>query len=374
MKRKALQTTLKVSLLIPFVISSLGCNFFTLLETPLKVPEKSSLPRYPGLVSKLDSSLGFDEKTAAVSAKLKKGDFASIEAEANEARHSKERLLGGYWKIYAIYSGLEQPNSKQNSTDTDWRAHISRLEAWKTALPRSITARVALAGAWSAYGTEARGEGLANTVSDESWKLFQERYDKAYSELQDAQNLDEKCPQWYEAMLRIGLAQSWPRSTYDTIFEEGFAFAPTYYHIQRQKVNYLLPQWNGEEGDLAKFIIENSSRIEGDEGQIMYFLLCGTLQPVYRGDLFRNVAISWESVKAGYAALQKQYGADRYRKNQYAFLAIYGKDMETAALAMNEIGTDWDEIVWGNRQRFDGMKTSIETFRQLKASQSIPRK
>ncbi|NOT48512.1 MAG: DUF4034 domain-containing protein [Acidobacteria bacterium] len=321
----------------------------------------------PGIVSPLDSTTTRKKLSAEISARLKKNDFESIESLANSARSSKQRIPGGFWKLYVIYDGLTEPNLEQKSTELEWQEHIGRLEAWKTAMPNSVTAKVATAGAWVYWAVDARGEGFAHTVSEHSWQLFRERSQMASDELAEAKKSDLKCPQWYVVALSVGLVQNWSRTQYDKVFEEGFRLEPTYYHIQREKLTYLFPQWNGKNGEQGAFIKENASRIEGDEGLIMYFLLTSILQSHYRMQLFQKVDVPWEKVKEGYQALERHYKTDRFRKNQYAYMAMFGRDIETASAEMQEIGDDWDPEVWGTRETFENIKKATEDYRSIQS-------
>ncbi len=168
-------------------------------------------------------------------------------------------------------------------------------------------------------------------------------------------------------MLSVALGENWKRSEYEKVFEEGFAFEPTYYHLQRAKIIYLLPQWNGEEGDLAKFITDNSNRLGGDEGEIMYFILTACLQPQYFSDTFKRTGLSWAKAKSGYEKLKKTYTVDSYRRNQFAYLAYYGLDMDAATPVLEEIGDDWHQDVWGTRYKFDQVRSLTKTWSELKA-------
>lgn len=367
MKTKTPVTAVLAVLILSF--STLSCKLLQKVNQGPTIPPARSEPgpSLPGIVSQLDSGTTREKLLVETSSRLKKGDFGSIESLANSARSSRERLPGGFWKLHVIYGGLTEPNLEQKSTDQEWQLHINRLEEWKAAMPNSVTAKIATAAAWDRWAWEARGNGFVDTVSEHSWQLFRERAQMAFDELADAKKLDLTCPQWYVVALSVGLAQSWPRAQYDKVFEEGFRLEPTYYHIQHEKLFYLFPQWNGKNGEQAAFIKENASRIEGDEGLIMYFLLTSTLQSQYRMQLFQKVDVPWEKVKEGYQALDRYYKADRYRKNQYAYMAMFGKDIETAAIEMQEIGDDWDPEVWGTREAFENIKKATEDYRSIQS-------
>jgi len=352
-------------LLVLLLLSSFGCGVVAkkLLEPkspPTKVPGRSSL---------LVPSKDHDEVAIQSSEALKARKYEELEATANKARDGRQRLTGGFWKLNEIYRGIEFPNFGKNSAESEWQAHFARLQEWKKTIPESITARIALAQAWASYGFEARGEGYINSVSDENLHLFQERVDNARKELDEARPLNKNCPDWYVQMLRVGFAQGWSLSKYDSVFEEGFLIEPTYYLLQREKVQYLLPQWYGKEGDLGRFITENSARIDGVEGDIMYFELVSTMQAVFRSETTRMPGLNWAKIKRGYDELKNQYGVDKYRKNMFLYLAYFNhNDMPTADAAFKEVGDDWDPDVWGLKKAFDDMKAGMDMYHKAVAA------
>lgn len=234
MKTQLSRFLVRIVLSILIIISSFGCG---------AALRKAAQSKVAGITSTVDAASVYDQVSADSSQALKNQEFAKLEASANAARQGKERLVGGYWKLRAIYRAFESPNFKQNAADLEWQAHIARLESWKKEMPNSITARVALASAWLSYGVQARGEGYANTVSDANRKLFESRTQLAYEELNAARSLEPKCPEWYSVMLNVGQMQGWTRAKYDEVFEAGFALEPTYYPMAISKELYLLPQW-----------------------------------------------------------------------------------------------------------------------------------
>ena len=346
---------LKAVLWTVIIFALLGCNLFSRISAP---PTSS----VPGTYSNLDPSTNKYDIAIKSLDLLKKHDFEALESNMNSARQNRERLVGGYWKLDFIYQGLSSPNYRKNSADTEWTAHIADLEAWKQAMPNSISASVALAEAWDAYGIEARGEGLANTVSDENWKLFFERTARAHQELDSSKAMTPKCPEWYVTMLSVAQSESWPRVQYDKVFEEGFRLEPTYYPLQRQKLLYLLPQWFGKEGEISDFIDQNSSRIQGEEGEIMRYLLTTTMQPQFRSDIFQHIKIPWPKLNNWYEILKKHYLVDGYRTNQFGYLAMYGQDVESTCVAFSEIGEFGDPEVWGTQEFYSKIKSPMNEF------------
>jgi hypothetical protein len=325
--------------------------------------------------SKVDNSATLEQLGLYSANLLKKRKFEELRTKIDQARTTQERLPGGYWKLYALYEGLAAPNFGKNATASEWEEHIARLTDWKTEMPDSVSARIALADALVNYGWEARGTDFVNKISDESMRTFLSRVKMAEKELIEAKEFDTKCPRWYETMLSVGLALGFSRSKYDQIYEEGFQMTPTYYHLSRQKVTYLLPQWMGEPGDIAKFVNNVSDRIGGDEGAIIYCELAGTLWPEYHQMIWTKTGLSAKRSNAGYNALKGVYGVDGYRKNLRMALVMSGGDGSVDLdEVLQDVGNEWDEDVWGTRERFDEQKqmlrTAAENIKNLKKTHS----
>ena len=56
------------------------------------------------------------------------------------------------------------------------------------------------------YGEQARGQGYANTVTAEDATLSKQRMGQAKTVLDEAANLKDKSPVYYEQLLMLGMA------------------------------------------------------------------------------------------------------------------------------------------------------------------------
>lgn len=288
-------------------------------------------------------------------------DFNAIEKIADEARSKKERLTGGYWKLDSIYIALsdiyaEYPN--QEVTDEMWKNRIKMLVQWKEDSPESITARVALAESYIAYGWFARGTGYMNTVSQENRVLLQQRLDAAENELLDAAKLKTKCPRWYRTMLFLGMATGWSSDEFNQLFEEAINFEPNYLQFYLVKSENLTPKWNGSVENWATFINELPSQLstlKTDEADIIYFtVVVNKLKDT--SIQFNYGALSRDRMKKGFADMEKKYGVDNLRLNQYASYTILVRDFPAANAVFKRIGNDWNPEVWSNERFFNQMK------------------
>ena len=289
---------------------------------------------------------------------LKAEKFEDLDCLADRARSNKERFPGGTWKIHEIYRALYKPvQYPQHATEEDYRLLLQRLKNWQTARPNSITARIALGWAYIAYAGYARGDGYANTVSQNGWKLHDERMAEAERILADALTLPTKCPEWYMAMENVAEARGWSETQKNALFGEADKFEPDYFYSARARAYYLQPKWSGQPGDTERFVNDLADRIGGEQGDILYFevasspdLICGCDDEPH---------FSWERILRGYEASEKRYGVSLAGLNRMAYLAEnYGdRDPVFADKAFGRIGDQWDEETWHQKKEdFDAAK------------------
>lgn len=290
-----------------------------------------------------------DEFSSAVAFQMYRGDFAQLDKMADEARSTKARFPGGGWKLFTFYTQMAMVPT--DSTDVDWQKHLDFFKRWMAANPQSITARVGLAEAYLNYAWLARGHGYADQVTPEGARLFDERIEQAANVLMEASKLKAKCPHWYYIFQMVGLAGGMDKYQLRQIFDKGVAFDPDYYYMYQEQAHSLLPEWGGEEGDTQRFAEETYRQVGGEKGAMLYFLIASILCNEC-GD-FRPESYSWPVLQAGFAALEKNYGLNPLRINDFARMAVIYEDKPVAAWAFARIGDNWEQSAWGSRAQFD---------------------
>jgi len=297
----------------------------------------------------------------AVSRMLAAGKFDQLDCLADGLRSSKERFSGGMWKLRILYLGLAEAVPKgQHASEQDWQQLLRELHAWADARPQSVTAGVALAQAYVDFAWEARGHGYADTVSENGWKLFEQRTNKALQILKEADALPTKCPESYVVMLGAAHNQHSDPQGARGVFEKAMQFEPGYYYYARIFAQYLAPQWSGEEGLTERLLQEISDRVGGDDGDILYFqvastLICGC------GEHYQ---LSWPRIVRGFEATEKKYGPSMTNLNLIAHLATHYGDLDpvVAQKAMSRIGDQWDQEKWQDKETFDRTKQWANTY------------
>jgi len=297
-----------------------------------------------------------EEYEAPIKQAFSQGNFDQLEKTIKEARESKGRILGGVWKVDIFYTAIYQTFLGPQPQEAEWKMHFDSLNQWIKAKPQSAAARISFAEAYTGYAWVARGDGAANTVSDEGWELFQERNGLAVAALVEAAQLKEKCPYWYEAMQMVALDQGWDKSQARELLEEAVRFEPDYYHFYRQHAHYLEPRWYGDEGELEAFATEVADRVGGPKGDILYFEIASLHSCQCNSEAHALDNMSWLRIKDGYSALAQTYGVSTLKRNRFASMAVKVKDREAAREAFAGIGPDWDKDVWVSDQKFANAK------------------
>jgi hypothetical protein len=322
----------------------------------LPSPPKSTLPaaRNDALSSE-DSSA--DEQEESVSAKqlrehvadlLHRGDFAEIDRIADRIHQEKTRLPGGGWLISAVTQGLETPK------DSTKEEQVDRLKAWVAARPQSITAHVALAKAYIAYAWEARGNGYADKVTDEGWRLFNERIAKAKKVLDDSANMKPMCPEWFSRMQTVALAQDWEKVRTAALFAQAIKFEPDYISFYKSYAQYLLPKWAGEDGDDAALAKQSADAIGGQKGDYVYYEIATVALQAKSGR--DGAQFDWARIQSGYRAKDALYKTSNADTNELAFMAWRFQDRSVAREAFLRIGERWTKGIWNKRTRFDQVR------------------
>ena len=311
----------------------------------------------------------YEEYRQQVLKRFQDKDYSWIDQEAHRLRLKKERLPGGYWKLRALYAAIENPAAGQNASDGDWEDLLQRLNAWATANPKSVTARVALGMGWKDYAWKARGDGYADSVSQAAWDAFEKRLGKAQQALTEAVSLEERCPYWYFTALWVGIGQQRDRNTLERIFQAGVQLEPTFYYLYQVKAMYLLPRWGGAEGEWERFADDSALKIGGHEGDIVFFTIYSQMLSTHGMQLMNNHQQAVPKLLAGFRSIEKLYGSSRHRLNEACFFSVFGPDGEAANELFSKVGDDYDEGVWRSKQSFEVFRQGTQQRAQAAKAQ-----
>jgi hypothetical protein len=320
---------------------------FSLTAAPLAHAQQvSPAAQLPGEDSSEDQGFKSQLRSLLVAEK-----FDEIDRMADEFRHNHTRVKNGEWKLNALYEALDQPRL----SDQDTLDHLAHLHKWVAERPESMTARLALATSLHRWAWVARGNGMANTVSAENWKLFEERHMESLRVLEAAEKLPTRDPQLYLKLMDVGVATGWDKSKMRSLMDQGLAIEPEYFYFQRKFANYLLPKWYGELGDSARFAREAADRLGGERGDQMYYYIAGVLLKRGDGD-FPASQLDWQRIQRGFHSIGATFGNSMGMQNHLAFMAYKFHDTNVALAQFSVIGDRWEPGVWRDRKYFDRIR------------------
>jgi hypothetical protein len=301
----------------------------------------TTLPAQAPSTDDLEDSAATRHLKSNIADLFKRGDYAEIDRIADGIRQDKTRLVGGGWLITRVYQALEA------TKDTTPEEHIAQLNAWIAARPQSITPRVALARAYIRDAWAVRGSDDAD-----SGKVFAERIELAKKTLEDSANLTPMCPDWFFQMQTVAMAQGWDKRRAGTLFEQAIRFEPDYLYYYQGYARYLLPKWDGKNGDDVAFSKQIADAVGGSKGDFIYYQIGIVVLGICNCTVQEN-PLDWARLERGYRVQGEMFKNTNYDTNQLALLAWRFHDRAVAKQAFAAIGDRWSKNVWKNRSHFN---------------------
>jgi hypothetical protein len=282
---------------------------------------------------------------------LRRRAWGELEALAQHYRDPRSRFRSGRWKLAAFYAGF-WPEEAEAKTPRDWPGLFADLEAWRAAMPRSVTALTAIGCANVSYAWEARGGGYAESVEGAGWRLFSERIHKARESLEAAELLGSRDPQTYAELLVVARAEGWNRQRRRRVLEKALGLAPGYHETYFEEAADLLPRWHGAPGDVERFA-EQAVGYCKDEGEAIYARILWNVSGYYKDEeRFKEHTFSWPRARRGFETLLRLYPDSRRNLNAFCQMACLAGDRVTAAELFDRIGENWTEDVWGREAKY----------------------
>ncbi len=292
--------------------------------------------------------LHLDGAVAAVSDLLVKEDFDELERLGDRLRKERTRSKNGNWQLEYYYDNLCRWWTGFKPSREQW-LH-AKLDKWREAKPDSVKPLVAKSEAYMWFAWEARGEGYSYTVTEEGWREFDARMDKAVELLDEAVATDPCNPEIYTMLVSIGKARSMDRAEMEAIFEKGLKAERFYIPLYYQMALASMPRWGGSVGDLEKFMERAVELTRESEGESMYARIVDLTSMYFTPTEFKEqFNVPYERLKQSYWDLVKRYPQDMYYLNSFCYWAYTEDDLETAIklrdmFGDNIIGRAWREL------------------------------
>ena len=172
------------------------------------------------------------------------------------------------------------------------------------------------------FAWQARGSGVASTVTEEHWKKFSEQLSIAKRSLEKAWNLNSNDARIPTAMITVVLGMGTGRSTMELWFRRAMAIDPANEQACLNKLYYLEPKWYGSASDMLAFGRECAASdkwggkvplvlVAAHEGLTTY------LEGEARANYWKQAEV-WKDVHAAYTAFLAKNGNDLEQRQHYA--------------------------------------------------------
>ncbi len=278
---------------------------------------------------------------------LQERDTVALEAQAARLRASRETLDGGTSFISRFYDAIIIPDEEPAQAEA-----IAFFEKWAQASPKSITAQVALAYAYTRCAWNARGSGWGSTVTDKGWKLFEARLDQSRRILELAQGLEEKCPGRAYVAQTVALGQGWNHEEYMELVDGAMADEPTFGEYTTKACYWLLPRWYGEEGAFESWIASRADAFPAGEADRQYarMVWMADRMPVSDEIIFAPGRLDWARTQRGFTQWLEEMPDNLMVRLEYIHLALLANDRTTVRQQFEITGPKIFPAMWNNEE------------------------
>jgi hypothetical protein len=212
------------------------------------------------------------------------------------------------------------------------------------------------------YAWDARGDGWADTVTEEGWRGFHDRLGQARAALERSWDLDPTNARVAAQMITVCMGQGRDRGEMERWFTRAMKADPDCFAACENKIRYLLPKWGGSAEEVLAFGRECAGT--GNYYARLPFLLPGAHTQLGgdqgdAGKYLRTDREAWPDVLAVYEPYLKQHPESRYERTYFARFAYWCGRYTEARRQFDLLGDEY----W--RPAFPGGANSYQQLREF---------
>jgi len=308
----------------------------------LESPEQYQLlPLDETILTKLhlDGKTDRNHFMTAVWQDFEREDFETLESLSQELHHSHERFSDGTWILPAYFDAF---NLRSTASDEACEKMAQTLARWTTLYPNSNAAVLIRAGLHLNLASRWANGGSARKITKATKAHSKEELVNARRVL-ESNSWAKASPDYYVKMQSVALRQHWPKAEYFHLFDEAVGRERDYYTFYFSAAEYLLRT----KGAWERFAEEQRQKRGGPEGDILYARIAWAVSPVY-ANIFRESAVSWDTMASGFETLIRQYPDSVYLRNVYAHFAFRARDRVRLRAALPAVLAAPDMSIWVN--------------------------
>lgn len=283
-------------------------------------------------------------------------DYRALDELGMTYLRGKERTPSGLWKTAILISALKsRVNVEINAKD--WNSYMEQVvKAWPNASPKSPFAHISVASALMQRAIKARGQGYANTVSEEGWRAFRQHTEEARVYLELTKTVSSQEGTWYSHMLEIATWQQWPEPKFRALLEEAMTRDPDFFPSYFAALNYYSPRWGGNAARVEWFAADIASKLGGERGDAMYARMYWWAADSYFEKQLHQSRIDCPRMLRGMQIIARSF-PDPWNINHFAVFAVSCGNKEAARKYFAQIGDTPQLEAW------NGSRPTFERFR-----------
>jgi len=185
---------------------------------------------------------------------------------------------------------------------------------------------------YTSYAWDARGNGYANTVSDQGWALMEKRLKIAENCAEQAFIVDPYIRATPTRMIAVELGQNKGRKRLDVWFNRGVALNPNDYDLHSNYLYYLEPKWHGSEEQMLNFARVVGTQKNWKGGLPLLIEEAHRKLSAYEKDVaayFQSPDV-WKEIKASFEPFLQRYPNAVVERTHYMRLAVLANQIPLA--------------------------------------------
>jgi hypothetical protein len=273
--------------------------------------------------------------------------YAALDDLLDRWAKADERFDDGRAHVMAFDVGLDLI-SQRNKTTKDWEQSLGQIREWRQQNPASTAVDIAEANLLKNWAWSARGSGYARSVTEEGWKLFRARLDRAEAVLLHSKDRSSGNPLWYTEYLEIAVANSWDSAEFRALYDAAITRFPDFLPLYNRMIRSLQPRWGGSFEQIDAYVAEVVKQTEARQGKVMYARLYWYLANAEGDDfaLFEDSAANWADMKTGFKQIIAATPKSNWNLNNFASFACRAGDADTYRKLRKQIGEKIYEEAW----------------------------
>ncbi|MBI3866890.1 MAG: hypothetical protein HY299_00015 [Verrucomicrobia bacterium] len=213
------------------------------------------------------------------------------------------------------------------------------------------------------FAWEARGNGYADTVSEEGWRLFSERLEIAERALLKSWEMNPSDPETARALMGVELGQGRGRDRLEQWFSRAMKLNTNFYEACSIKLTYLEPKWHGSARQMLEFGRECARSKEW--GWSVPLIIAEAHQSLARydqregQDYWADPSV-WPEIESCFEAFFARYGEQglgwRHNYARFAYKCRKWSVLRRELPLLGKVNYDF----FGGREAFEQMKREVE--------------